>query len=38
MVYHAPGQRDYNKLSPKNIIWFETSEDAKAAGFRAAQQ
>lgn len=38
MVYHSPGGRDYNKISPKNIIWFKTAEDAKSAGFRSAEQ
>ena len=38
MIFHIPGGRDYNKLSPQNIVWFETAADAIAAGFRQAQQ
>ncbi len=37
-IYHVPGGRDYGKISPQNIVWFETEADALAAGFRRAQQ
>ena len=37
-IYHVPGGRDYNKISPQNIIWFETETEAQAAGYRKAMQ
>ena len=37
-IYHVPGGRDYDKVSPQNIVWFETEADAIAAGFRRAKQ
>lgn len=38
MIYHLPGQRDYNKISPKNIVWFRSEEEAIAAGYRKAKR
>ena len=38
MIYHCPGQRDYNKLKAENIEWFATEEDAKNAGYRKAKR
>lgn len=37
-IYHVMGQRDYDKISVNNVIWFNTEEDAKAAGFRIAER
>lgn len=37
-IYHVPGGRDYGKVSPQNIVWFETESDALDAGFRKAMQ
>lgn len=37
-IYHVMGQKDYDKISVNNVIWFNTEEDAKAAGFRIAER
>ncbi|MFQ9333296.1 MAG: cell wall-binding repeat-containing protein, partial [Finegoldia magna] len=34
MIYHLPGQRDYNKIKPSHIRYFRTEKEARAAGFR----
>lgn len=31
--YHTIGSPDYNKISTKNVTWFNTEEEAKAAGY-----
>lgn len=36
MIYHLPGQRDYNKIKPIHIRYFKTEKEARAAGFRRA--
>lgn len=36
MIYHLPGQRDYNKIKPIHIRYFRTEKEARAAGFRRA--
>ncbi|WP_294684847.1 cell wall-binding repeat-containing protein [uncultured Finegoldia sp.] len=36
MIYHLPGQRDYNKIKPSHIRYFRTEKEARAAGFRRA--
>jgi micrococcal nuclease len=36
-IYHLPGQRYYDKISEKNIIYFETEEEAIKAGFRRSK-
>ena len=36
MIYHLPGQRDYNKIKPSHIRYFKTEKEARAAGFRRA--
>ena len=36
MIYHLPGQRDYNKIKPSHIRCFRTEKEARAAGFRRA--
>ncbi|MGO3018235.1 MAG: thermonuclease family protein [Anaerococcus sp.] len=38
MIYHLPGQSDYNKISVNNVVHFATIEDAKAAGYRPAKR
>ena len=35
-IYHTPGQRDFDKISDENIIWFKSEEYAKKANFRPA--
>ena len=36
MIYHLPGQRDYNKIKLSHIRYFRTEKEARAAGFRRA--
>lgn len=36
-IYHLPSCPNYNDISERNIIWFKTHEEAKAKGFRMAQ-
>lgn len=35
-IYHMPGQKDYDNISVKNTVYFETEEDAINAGYRKA--
>ena len=37
MIYHVPGGRNYN-TPMKNVIYFDTIEEAEAAGYRAAKE
>lgn len=37
LIYHLPQCPNYGDISEKNIVWFKTEEDAKAAGFRMAK-
>ena len=38
-IYHCPGQRDYeNMLDSKNLILFESEEDAISEGYRKASR
>lgn len=37
-IYHMPGQRSYNKISKRNVVYFKTEEEAKAAGYRPAKR
>lgn len=37
MIYHIPSGRDYYKVSAHNIVWFETEDEAIAAGYRRAK-
>jgi hypothetical protein len=36
-IYHLPSCPNYNDISPQNIVWFKTQEEARAAGFRMAR-
>lgn len=37
-IYHLPqGCPSYNKIAPKNIVNFNSEEEAKAAGYRKAK-
>lgn len=36
MIYHLPGQRDYNRIKPEHIRYFKTEKEARAAGYRRA--
>lgn len=37
-IYHSPGQASYNKISPNNIVYFNSAAEAEAAGYRAAKK
>lgn len=37
-IYHVPGGASYDKISPKNIVQFETEAQAQAAGYRRAKR
>jgi methylphosphotriester-DNA--protein-cysteine methyltransferase len=37
LIYHAPGQRDYEKTR-ENVQCFDSGADAQAAGYRAAER
>ena len=37
LIYHVPGGGSYNRISPENIVWFETAADAEAAGYERAE-
>lgn len=37
-IYHMPYQQDYNNISVKNVVYFETEEDAINAGYRKAMR
>lgn len=37
-IYHVPSGRDYDKVSAKNIVWFQTEKEAQEAGYRRAMQ
>lgn len=37
-IYHLPQDASYHKISPRNIILFETEAQAKAAGYRRAKR
>lgn len=36
-IYHLPNCPNYNDISDRNLVWFKTHEEAKAAGFRMAR-
>lgn len=36
-IYHLPGCPNYDDIAERNIVWFKTHEEAKAAGFRMAK-
>lgn len=37
-IYHLPGGASYNKISPKNIVYFNSEAEAQAAGYRRAKR
>jgi Metal binding domain of Ada/Staphylococcal nuclease homologue len=37
LVYHRPDCPDYGKVSPKNLVYFDSRAAAEAAGFREAR-
>lgn len=36
--YHVQGQQGYNKISVNNVVWFNTEEEAQAAGYVKAKR
>jgi len=36
-VYHYPGCYEVKHIKPGNLIWFNTSEEARAAGYRPCE-
>jgi methylphosphotriester-DNA--protein-cysteine methyltransferase len=36
-IYHMPNCPDFNKVSEKNRVRFETEAEAQAAGYRKAR-
>lgn len=36
--YHVQGQQGYNKISVNNVVWFNTEEEAQAAGYVRAKR
>lgn len=37
-IYHVPGGASYNKVSQKNVVYFNTAEEAESAGYRRAKR
>lgn len=38
MIYHVPGGAFYNKISQKNVVYFDSESQARAAGYRRAER
>lgn len=38
MIYHLPTGRDYKKVTYRNAVFFNTAQEAEAAGFRQAKK
>lgn len=38
MIYHVPGGASYNRISVNNVVYFNTEEEAIAAGYRKAKK
>lgn len=36
-IYHLPGCPNYGDIADRNVVWFKTHEEAKAAGYRMAR-
>jgi micrococcal nuclease len=37
-LYHLPGQRHYDDVSPRNRVYFESEDAARAAGYQPARR
>ncbi|WP_296142358.1 thermonuclease family protein [uncultured Anaerococcus sp.] len=37
-IYHVPGGASYNKVAEHNAVYFNTEEEAQAAGYRRAKR
>ena len=35
MLYHLPGSRFYDKVSPKDRVYFDSEEEAQKKGYRS---
>lgn len=38
MIYHVPGGASYNKISESNVVYFNSEEEAQAAGYKRAKR
>lgn len=38
MIYHVPTGRDYDKVTYRNAVFFDTEAEAQAAGYRRAKK
>ena len=38
MIYHVPTGRDYKKVTYRNAVFFDTEQEAQAAGYRRAKK
>lgn len=38
MIYHVPTGRDYKKVTYRNAVFFNTEQEAQAAGYRRAKK
>jgi methylphosphotriester-DNA--protein-cysteine methyltransferase len=36
-IYHWPGCPSYNRIAPRNRVYFKTRAEAEQAGYRAAR-
>ena len=36
-IYHLPGCASYSRIADRNIVWFKTSAEAEAQGYRIAR-
>jgi hypothetical protein len=36
-IYHVPGCKNYDDISPNNIEWFKTEQEAENSGYRKAR-
>lgn len=36
-IYHVPGGASYNKISAKNVVYFDSESEAQNAGYRRAR-
>ncbi len=37
-IYHLPGQEHYDDVAPRNRVYFESEDAARAAGYRPARR
>ncbi|MFM1525229.1 MULTISPECIES: thermonuclease family protein [Helcococcus] len=37
-IYHTPGQSHYNRIKESNVVYFDSEEEARNAGYRPAKR